>query len=502
MSEKELLEARRARLAELRASGWDYPNDFRRDATADELLREYGERSREELERDAPRVRVAGRMVLRRLMGRAAFLHLQDGSGRIQLHARRDLLGETAYADFKRWDLGDLCGAVGTLFRTRTGELTVAAEQLLLLSKAVRPPPEKHHGLADRELRYRRRYLDLLYNEEVRRVFTLRALLLRTLRARLTEQGFTEVETPMMHPIPGGAAARPFSTRHNALGIKLYLRVAPELYLKRLLVGGLERVFELNRCFRNEGLSTRHNPEFTMLELYQAYAACADMMGRVEELLRELSRAVRNAAHAPESPPNWEAPFRRLELREALLEHNPGLRPSDLDDAERLSEALRGHGGDPESGRKTGPEVGTARLELELFERTVEKRLLEPTFVTGYPLEVSPLARRSDAQPERAERFECFINGLEIANGFSELNDPEEQARRFLAQARLKEGSGNDDAGEVMHYDAEYITALEYGMPPAAGAGLGIDRLVMLLTGMDSIRDVLLFPQLRPLGNP
>ena len=484
------LALRRSKLAALREAGNPYPNDFRRDAVAAELQARFKELGGEALEADPVRVRIAGRMMTRRVMGQASFAHLQDGSGeRIQIYARRDALPDGVYEELKRWDLGDIVGASGTVFRTKTGELSVRVDELRLLTKSLRPLPEKWHGLADTETRYRQRYLDLLMNEPARRVFEARARVVDQIRRFLVERAFLEVETPMMQAIPGGAVARPFVTHHNALGTDLYLRIAPELYLKRLVVGGLERVFEINRNFRNEGVSTQHNPEFTMLEFYQAYADYRDLMDLTELMFRGLADAVtgkRQLTYQGDAI-DFERPFARMTVKEAVLHFNPSVKPVELEDIEmarRVAERLE---------ISVKQAWGLGKVQVEIFEKTVEHRLLDPTFITAYPTEVSPLARRNDADPFVTDRFELFIAGREIANGFSELNDPEDQAERFRCQAAER------DAGdlEAMYYDEDYVTALEYGLPPTAGEGVGIDRLVMLLTDSPSIRDVLLFPHLR-----
>ena len=493
--EEELRAARAGKLAELRAAGWAWPNDFRPTHRAAELHAAHDAAAAAAL--PAAELAVAGRMMLKRVQGKTSFVQLQDESGRIQLMALREALGEAAYAEFKRWDLGDIVGARGALMKTRTGELTVRARELRLLAKALRAPPEKFHGLHDIETRYRRRHLDLLANERTRTLFRRRSRLLAELRRQLEERGFLEVETPLLHPAAGGAAARPFATRHEALHRTLYLRVAPELYLKRLVVGGFERVFELNRSFRNEGLSAQHNPEFTMLELYQAHADYRDLMRLLEELLPALARAVLGgtrvtlpaAAEDEEDQEGQEidlgAPFERLTLREAVQRHfGAGL---DLDDAAALAKRCAALEIDAPGGESA------ELLQLRLFEHAVESELLRPTFVTEYPVAASPLARRCDRDPERAERFELFAAGRELANGFSELNDPEDQAERFRRQAELR--AGGDP--EAMGYDEEYVRALEHGLPPTAGVGVGVDRLAMLLCGERSIREVLLFPQLR-----
>jgi len=485
-----LIAQRRRKLDELRAAGEAFPNDFRRDALAGDLHARFGEASAESLEAEPVRVRVAGRMMSQRVMGKAAFADLQDMSGRIQLYLRRDALAEGAYAAFRRWDLGDIVGAAGRVFRTRKGELSVEVEEIRLLTKCLRPLPEKFHGLADQETRYRQRYLDLIINPQTRQVFALRGRLIDALRRFLGERGFVEVETPMMQVLAGGAAARPFVTHHNALDMDLFLRIAPELYLKRLVVGGMEQVFEINRNFRNEGLSTQHNPEFTMLEFYQAYADYQDLMRLTEEMLRSLAAELHGGASIEYQGRSYDfqCAFRRMTLREAVLAHNPGLSPEVLDEEPAARQAAAAMDIALERG------WGLGKLQQEMFEKTVEHRLEQPTFITHFPAEVSPLARRSEADPSVTERFELFIAGREIANGFSELNDPDDQARRFKAQAEAKD-AGDDEA---MRYDADYLTALEHGLPPTAGEGIGIDRLVMLFADVASIRDVILFPHLRP----
>jgi len=434
-------------------------------------------------------VHVGGRMMFKRVMGRASFAKIADRSGQIQLFLQENALG-AAYEAFKNYDVGDMLGAQGQLFRTRTGELSVRVEQLQLLAKALRPLPDKWHGVADTELRYRRRYVDLIMTERSREVFRTRTRVLRYLRDFLDALDFLEVETPMMQPIPGGAAARPFVTHHNALDVNMYLRIAPELYLKRLIVGGFERVYEINRNFRNEGLSTQHNPEFTMLELYWAYTDYVELMELIERLLHGLADGLFASRRMSYQRREYDLarPFRRITIEAALLEHNPGLERSRLRDVSYLREACT------RLSIGFAPHDGAGKLQIELFEKTVEQSLLDPTFVYAYPLEVSPLSRTNDADPFLTDRFEFFLAGRELANGFSELNDPEEQAERFRAQVRRKD-SGDDEA---MHFDADYVRALEYGMPPTAGLGLGVDRLVMFLTDSPSIRDVLLFPHLRP----
>ena len=488
--ENEQIALRRQKLAELRQQGNAFPNDFRRNVVAGELHAEYGEKDPAEIETRHVRVKVAGRMMTRRVMGKASFAHLQDMSGLIQVYVTRDAVGEARYEDFKKWDIGDILGAEGTLFKTKTGELSVKLDDVRLLAKSLRPLPEKYHGLTDTETKYRQRYLDLIMSEVARNTFRTRTAMVRYIRRFLDERGFLEVETPMMQVISGGAAARPFVTHHHALDMSLFLRVAPELYLKRLIVGGFEKVYEINRNFRNEGLSTRHNPEFTMLEFYQAYADYHDLMNLTEEMLRGLAQNVLGAETITYQGDQYDFSkrFRRMTIREAVLHFNPDIREADLDSVE----ALRGIASRLQLPVKNT--YGTGKLQLEIFEKTVESRLKDPTFITSYPTEVSPLARRNDKDPSITDRFELFIGGREIANGFSELNDAEDQAERFRKQVQEKE-AGDEEA---MHFDEDYIRALEHGMPPTAGEGIGIDRLVMLFTDSASIRDVLLFPHMRP----
>ncbi len=489
--ENKLIAERRGKLAALRGAGNAYPNDFQPDALAGELQAAFEGQDAATVESAARRVRVAGRMMAKRVMGKASFVQLQDRSGAIQLFLQGDALG-AAYEAFKAWDVGDILAAEGTLMRTRTGELSVKCTALRLLAKALRPLPDKWHGLADIETRYRQRYVDLAINPDSRRVFRQRAALVRWIRDFLEAppRAFMEVETPMMHPIPGGAAARPFVTHHNALDLDMYLRVAPELYLKRLVVGGFERVYEINRNFRNEGVSTRHNPEFTMLELYQAYATYVEIMDLTEELVRGAAQAAagRLQFRWEERDIDLAPPFRRWRMEEAVRHFNPEIGAGELRDREALAAHCRRLGLAPRAGD------GWGKLLLDLFERTVEAQLVQPTFITGYPTEVSPLARANDADPGLTDRFELFIGAKELANGFSELNDPEDQAARFRAQVEAKDAGDH----EAMHYDADYVRALEYGMPPTGGLGVGIDRLVMLVAEVASIRDVLLFPYLRP----
>ena len=487
--ENPLIARRREFLQQWRDRGEAFPNDFRRDALAAELHAQFADMDRGALESQGRRVRVAGRMMSRRVMGKVSFAHVQDMSGQIQIYAQRDTLPDGVYGNFKHWDLGDIIGVEGMMMRTNKGELSVQAEALHLLSKSLRPPPEKFHGLADREARYRQRYLDLISNPQTRRVFDHRARIIAFLRGFLLQRRFTEVETPMMHPLPGGAAARPFVTRHNSLDMDLYLRIAPELYLKRLVVGGMEQVFEINRSFRNEGLSTRHNPEFTMLEFYQAYADHNDFMSLTEQMMHELVVSIKGEPVLEYQEQRYEfvPPFPRLSLLQAICRQHPGVDEASLRNP-RQAKALAKRLGVP-----VQDSWGVGALQLGLFEKTVEEHLRQPVFITDYPTEVSPLARHSDRDADMAERFEFFVGGREIANGFSELNDPQEQAERFRRQAAERA----DGDQEAMCFDADYITALEYGMPPAAGEGIGIDRLVMLLTDSPSIRDVILFPQLK-----
>ena len=477
--DNKLVEERREKLKALRAAGRAFPNDFRRQDLSGDLVLRFGKKNKQELEKEKPTAVVAGRMVLKRVMGKASFATLQDGTGRIQTYITQEIPG---YESFKHWDLGDIVGLEGHVFRTMKGELTIHARKIHLLVKALRPLPEKFHGLADQETRYRQRYVDLIVNPESMQVFETRSRVVHTLRELLLNEKYLEVETPMLQPIPGGAAARPFKTHHNALDMELYLRIAPELYLKRLVVGGLERVFEINRNFRNEGISTRHNPEFTMLEWYCAYQDWQYMMDLTEKLVRAASGG-KDVTYQGK-PIGLSKPFARVSIPEAIRQQ--GIK-GDLQDRAFLAKEL--------SSRNISFEKhqGWGALQLMLFEAVAEKHLVQPTFVTHFPAEVSPLARKSDQDPGLADRFELFIDAKEIANGFSELNDAEEQASRFREQMQKKEAGDQ----EAMYYDADYVRALEHGLPPTAGAGLGVDRLVMLLTDSPSIRDVILFPQLR-----
>ena len=488
--ENKLIAERRGKLGALRERGNAFPNDFHRNALADELHHMYGAHDNDTLEHEQIAVAVAGRMMAKRVMGKASFIKLADRSGQIQVRLERDRLPEGVYQDFKKWDVGDILGASGELFRTNTGELTVRADDVRLLTKSLRPLPEKWHGLADQEIRYRQRYVDLIMNENSRKVFRTRSEIVAYIRAFLDSQDFLEVETPMMQTTPGGAIARPFTTHHNALDMQLFLRIAPELNLKRLIVGGFERVYEINRNFRNEGVSTQHNPEFTMMEAYRAYADYNDWMDSTEAMLHGMADALNGTTVVNYQGERFDfgKPFARLTVEEAIAKHNPDFDMAKIRDRDYLA------GWCGKLGARVEDTYGEGKLQTEIFDQTCEAKLREPTFITQYPAEVSPLARKNDDDPFVTDRFELFIAGREIANGFSELNDPEEQAERFRAQA------ANRDAGddEAMAFDYDYIRALEYGMPPTAGIGVGIDRLVMLFTDSPSIRDVLLFPHMRP----
>ncbi len=488
--ENQIIAERRAKLKALREQGVAFPNDFEREHLAEKLGAQYEDMPKEELDPLNVPVSVAGRIMLKRLMGKASFATIQDVSGRIQIYVTNDHTGATAHEAFKHYDLGDIIGVRGTLFKTNKGELSVRASELRLLTKAIRPLPDKFHGLADQELKYRQRYVDLIMNEGTRLAFVVRSRILQAFREFLVARDFLEVETPMMHPIPGGASARPFITHHNALDMPLFLRIAPELYLKRLVVGGFERVFEINRNFRNEGISPRHNPEFTMLEFYVAYKDYRYLMDLTEEMMRWIAEKVLGTTRITYQGRgiDFAQPFRRLTMVEATLHHNPQFTHAQLSDRAFLIDYFEQHA------IEYRKDDGLGGLQTTLFEETTEHLLFEPTFIVDYPAETSPLARRSDKHPEITERFELFIAGRELANGFSELNDPEDQAERFMEQVRQKE-AGNVEA---MHYDADYIRALEYGLPPTAGEGIGIDRFVMLLTDAPNIRDVILFPHMRP----
>ncbi|NHB96737.1 lysine--tRNA ligase [Photorhabdus stackebrandtii] len=485
------LQTRREKLAALREKGIAFPNDFRRENMSEELHAQYDDKTQEELEALNIDVTVGGRMMTRRIMGKASFVTLQDMGGRIQLYVARDDLPEGIYNEqFKKWDLGDILGARGKLFKTKTGELSIHCTELRLLTKALRPLPDKFHGLADQETRYRQRYLDLIANEESRKTFQIRSQVLSELRNFMVSKSFMEVETPMMQVIPGGASARPFITHHNALDIDMYLRIAPELYLKRLVVGGFDRVFEINRNFRNEGVSPRHNPEFTMMELYMAYADYQDLIVLIEELFRTLAQNILGSTLVKygEQEFDFGKPFAKMSMKEAICQYRPETNMADLDDMDKAVAIAESLGIAVEKG------WGLGRVQCEIFEETAESHLIQPTFITEYPAEVSPLARRNDENPFITDRFEFFIGGREIGNGFSELNDAEDQAERFAEQVRQKD-EGDDEA---MFYDEDYVTALEHGMPPTAGLGIGIDRMVMLFTDSHTIRDVILFPAMRP----
>jgi len=492
IDENQLIAERQKKLALIRQSeGPTFPNDFRRSHRAGELAAAHGHEEKEELAEKLIEVAVCGRIMLRRIMGKASFLTIQDVSGRIQLYARKADLPEGVYDDFKTWDLGDIVGGRGTLFKTNTGELSVHLTEIRLLTKSLRPLPDKHKGLIDTELRYRQRYVDLMTNEATRTVFTMRSQVIAAIRHFFESRDFLEVETPMLQVIPGGATARPFVTHHNALDIDMYLRIAPELFLKRLVVGGFERVFEINRNFRNEGLSTRHNPEFTMLEFYWAYADYRDLIETTECLIREVAQKVCGKTVftlEDGSQVDLEQPFDTLTVKDAILKYCSQATEAILDDIEQaraLAQSLS---------LKIESSWGLGKVQIEIFEAVAEERLMHPTFITGYPAEVSPLARRNDDNPFVTDRFEFFIGGRELANGFSELNDAEDQAERFREQVTQK-ADGDDEA---MFYDEDYLRALEYGLPPTAGEGIGIDRLVMFLAEQHSIRDVILFPAMRP----
>ena len=488
--ENQIIAERRAKLKALREKGFAFPNKFSRDHFSDDLHAHYDDKDRDWIDLNPAVVRVAGRIMLKRLMGKATFANIQDMGGTIQLYLTDSYPGKELHNEFKHFDIGDIVGVEGVLFKTQKGELTVRVKYVILLTKSLRPLPEKYHGLTDQEQKYRQRYVDLICNEDTRLNFVLRSRIIQALRTLLLQRRFLEVETPMMHPIPGGASARPFVTHHNALDMQLFLRIAPELYLKRLVVGGFEKIFEINRNFRNEGISTRHNPEFTMVELYVAYRDYRYMMALIEETFAEIARMVFGVTTMNYQGKTIEfgKPFARMTIAEAIKKHRPEITDDILNDRAKLIHKLA------ELKLPIRDGDGLGGLQLTLFEGTAESELFEPTYIIDYPAEVSPLARRNDANPEITERFELFIAGREIANGFSELNDPEDQAERFAQQARQKEAGDQ----EAMHYDADYIRALEYGLPPTAGAGIGVDRLIMLFTDSPSIRDVILFPQMRP----
>ena len=489
-NENNLIAQRRQDLKELRKTGNAYTNQFKRDSLALDLYAQYENKSKEELEGEPIKVAVAGRMMSRRIMGKASFAHIQDMSGKIQLYVRRDDLADGVYNDgFKKWDIGDIIGATGTIMKTNKGELSIHVDSIELLTKSLQPLPEKFHGLTDQEIRYRQRYVDLIMNEETRNTFKIRSRVIEFLRSYLKNENYIEVETPMMHVIPGGATARPFTTHHNSLDMELFLRIAPELYLKRLVVGGFEKVFEINRSFRNEGLSPRHNPEFTMLEFYQAYSDYEDLMDLTEDMMRKLTSNLfdSNQVSYQDETYDLEKPFERMTVFESILKYNKAINNSDLQSLEKIRNVAE------KLEIPFEENYGLGKIQIEIFEKTVESKLLSPTFITQFPTEVSPLARKNSDDPFVTDRFEFFIAGREIANGFSELNDPEDQAERFNKQVEEKK-SGD---AEAMHFDDDYIKALEYGMPPTAGEGIGIDRLVMFLTDSPSIRDVILFPHMR-----
>ena len=489
-NENDLIAQRSQDLKEMRKTGNAYSNKFKRDSLSSDLHAEYESKSKEELENASIKVSIAGRMMSRRIMGKASFAHIQDMTGKIQLYVRRDDLSDGIYNEgFKKWDIGDIVGAIGTVMKTNKGELSIHVNSIELLTKSLQPLPEKYHGLTDQELRYRQRYVDLIMNEQTREIFKIRSKVVEFLRSFFKNENYIEVETPMMHTIPGGATARPFITHHNSLDMELFLRIAPELYLKRLVVGGFERVFEINRSFRNEGLSPKHNPEFTMLEFYQAFSDYEDLMDLTEKMMRELSSTLlgTNEVTYQDHVYDLGKSFERLTVLESILKYNKDITNSDLDSLEKIRNIAR------ELDISLEDNYGLGKIQIEIFEKTVESKLLSPTFVTHFPTEVSPLARMNSDNPFVTDRFEFFIAGREIANGFSELNDPEDQAERFKKQVKDKEAG---DA-EAMHFDDDYIRALEYGMPPTAGEGIGIDRLVMFLTDSASIRDVILFPHMR-----
>jgi lysyl-tRNA synthetase class 2 len=489
IDENQIIAERRAKLQALRAKGIAYPNQFQRDHIAGDLIEKYEERDRDWLDMNPVVVKVAGRMMLKRVMGKASFAQLQDTSGSIQLYITDSYPGKEQHAEFKHFDTGDTIGVDGVLFKTKTNELTVRVKNLVMLAKSLRPLPEKFHGLTNQEQRYRQRYVDLMVNEETRLRFVKRSRIIQAIREFFIAKRYLEVETPMMHSIPGGASARPFVTHHNALDMQLYLRIAPELYLKRLVVGGFEKVFEINRNFRNEGISTRHNPEFTMLEFYCAHRDYKYLMANIEQMMRVVAHTALGVTTITYQGREIDLmkPYARMTIAEAIKKYHADVTDEILASREALIAKL------DELKISFRPQDGIYGLQLTLFENTVETQLFEPTYIYHYPAEVSPLARRDDEHPEFTERFELYVAGRELANGFSELNDPEDQAERFLEQAKQKEAGDQ----EAMHYDADYIRALEYGLPPTAGAGIGIDRLVMLFTDSASIRDVILFPQMR-----
>lgn len=487
--ESEQIAQRKAKLQGMREKGQAYPNDFKRDSLAADLHAAYNQFDFDELERKTIAVKLAGRMMTRRVMGKASFAHIQDMTGRIQAYITRDNLPEGVYQEFKTWDLGDIIAVEGDVFKTKTGELSIKAHNMRLLTKALRPMPDKFHGLADHEQRFRQRYLDLIVNEKSRHLFRVRSRIVEGIREFLNNRGYVEVETPMMHAVVGGAVARPFKTHHNAMNMDLFLRIAPELYLKRLVVGGFERVYEINRNFRNEGISTRHNPEFTMLEFYQAYSTYEDLLDVTEEMLRYLAKKVLGSLQInyQDAKIDLSKPFERMTLRDSILKLNPNIKTEQIDDLEKAKALANQYE------IATPSHYGLGKIQMELFEKLVEKKLQQPTFITQFPKEVSPLSRANDNNNFITDRFEFYAGAQEIANGFSELNDPDDQAMRFKEQLNAREAGDL----EAMNFDSDYITALEYGLPPTAGEGIGIDRLVMLFTDSPSIRDVILFPLLR-----
>lgn len=487
--ENEQIAQRKIKLAKMRSNGQAYPNDFKRDSLAADLHITYGQYEIKKLTTKIIYVKMAGRIITRRLMGKVSFTHIQDMSGRMQIYIAHDNLPEEVYSFFKTWDLGDIIGVEGILFKTKTGELSVKAKKIRLLTKALRPMSDKFHGLHNQEQRFRQRYLDLIVNESSRHTFLIRSQLIAQIRRFLNNYGFLEVETPMMQPLPGGAAARPFKTYHNAMDMNLFLRISPELYLKRLIIGGFEKIYEINRNFRNEGVSTLHNPEFTMLEFYQAYATYSDLMMLTEEMIRYLAEKIFGTLQLTYQniKIDLSKPFRRFSLRDAILKFYPIIKADQIDNFDQARALANQYE------IVTPAHYGLGKIQTKLFEKLVEKKLRQPVFVTHFPKEVSPLSRANEKNEFVADRFEFYVGGYEIANGFSELNDPKDQAARFREQLKAR------DAGdlEAMSFDEDYITALEYGLPPTAGEGIGIDRLVMLFTDNASIRDVILFPLLR-----
>ena len=494
VDENSIISDRRNKLDDLRKNGIAFPNQFKPQHFSSELHKNYDGDDNETLQGKGIQVSVSGRMMLKRVMGKASFASIQDNDGRIQLYVARDFINSDSnpelYSQFKKWDLGDIIGAKGKLFKTRTNELTIEVTEIVLLTKSIRPLPEKFHGLSDQETKYRQRYVDLVVNEDTKQTFLNRSKIISNIRTFMEQHKFLEVETPMLHAIPGGATARPFETHHNALDMDMYLRIAPELYLKRLVVGGFDRVFEINRNFRNEGLSVRHNPEFTMMEFYAAYTEYKWLMSFTEDCIRDVTKRILGALKIKYQDKiiDFEKPFERLTLVQAVMKYSKDFKEDQLNDAGFIKSHLSS------KGKKLPDNSGLGAYQLALFESEAEDKLWNPTYIVDYPTEVSPLARASDLDESVTERFELFIAGREIANGFSELNDAEDQANRFQKQVAAK------DAGdeEAMYYDADFIRALEYGLPPTGGCGIGIDRLVMLLTDSPSIRDVILFPHMRP----